>query len=64
MYTWKCCYVLTDSITPTVELNALAMKRGEPAVYNPIDTGPRQPMHPPQFYPPANMDFRGMYNQR
>lgn len=57
----------SDSITPTVELNALAMKRGEPAVYHPIDVGTRQPHpppHPPQFYPPANMDFRGMYNQR
>lgn len=50
----------SDSITPTVELNALAMKRGEPAVYHPIEMQPR----PPQFYPPPNMDFRGMYNQR
>ena len=47
-----------DSITPTVELNALAMKRGEPAVYKPIE------MPRPQYYPPPNFDFRGMYNQR
>ena len=46
------------SITPTVELNALAMKRGEPAIYRPIE-----PARPP-YYPPPNFDFRGMYNQR
>jgi double-stranded RNA-binding protein Staufen len=45
------------NITPTVELNALAMKRGEPAVYRPIEP-PRS-----QYYPP-NYDFRGMYHQR
>ncbi|XP_046581471.1 double-stranded RNA-binding protein Staufen homolog [Haliotis rubra] len=48
----------TNNITPTVELNALAMKRGEPAVYKPIE-----PRHP-QFYSPPNFDYRGMYNQR
>lgn len=47
-----------DSITPTVELNALVMKRGEPAIYRPIE------MPRPQYYPPPNLDFRGMYNQR
>ncbi|XP_067667307.1 double-stranded RNA-binding protein Staufen homolog isoform X3 [Haliotis asinina] len=41
-----------------MELNALAMKRGEPAVYKPIE-----PRHP-QFYSPPNFDYRGMYNQR
>nr|KAG5691353.1 hypothetical protein BaRGS_033402 [Batillaria attramentaria] len=46
------------SITPTVELNALAMKRGEPAVYKLIE--PRNQ----QMYQPPNIDFRGMYNQR
>jgi double-stranded RNA-binding protein Staufen len=46
------------SITPTVELNALAMKRGEPAVYRPIE--PSRPV----YYPPPNLDFRGMYHQR
>jgi double-stranded RNA-binding protein Staufen len=45
------------NITPTVELNALAMKRGEPAVYRSIE--PQRP-----YYPPPNYDFRGMYNQR
>ena len=45
------------SITPTVELNALAMKRGEPAVYRAIE--PNRP-----YLPPPNLDFRGMYNQR
>ncbi|XP_046335336.1 double-stranded RNA-binding protein Staufen homolog isoform X2 [Haliotis rufescens] len=48
----------SNNITPTVELNALAMKRGEPAVYKPIE-----PRHP-QFYSPPNFDYRGMYNQR
>lgn len=43
------------NVTPTVELNALAMKRGEPAIYKTIDTKPSQP---------ANLDFRGVYNQR
>lgn len=43
-------------ITPTVELNALAMKRGELAVYQTIDA-PRPPYIP-------NFNFRGMYNQR
>ncbi|KAH3712385.1 hypothetical protein DPMN_072085 [Dreissena polymorpha] len=46
-----------SSLTPTVELNAVAMKRGEPAIYRNIEN--RQNM----FYP-HNYDFRGMYNQR
>ncbi|XP_044279867.1 double-stranded RNA-binding protein Staufen homolog 2 isoform X3 [Varanus komodoensis] len=45
------------SITPTVELNGLAMKRGEPAIYRPLDQKPN-PNHR------ANYNFRGMYNQR
>ena len=49
--------VPASNITPTVELNALAMKRGEPAVYKLIE--PRN-----QNYAPTNIDFRGMYNQR
>lgn len=47
------------SITPTVELNALAMKRGEPAIYRNIENRNPQPM-----YYQHNYDFRGMYNQR
>lgn len=43
-------------ITPTVELNALAMKRGEPAVYQLIE--PQRPQYIP------NLNFRGMYHQR
>nr|XP_020455644.1 double-stranded RNA-binding protein Staufen homolog 2 [Monopterus albus] len=46
-----------DSITPTVELNGLAMKRGEPAVYRPLDPKPM-----PNYR--ANYNFRGMFNQR
>ncbi|XP_051537766.1 double-stranded RNA-binding protein Staufen homolog 2 isoform X4 [Myxocyprinus asiaticus] len=45
------------SITPTVELNGLAMKRGEPAVYRPLDPKPV-----PNYR--ANYNFRGMFNQR
>ncbi|KAM4685889.1 double-stranded RNA-binding protein Staufen homolog 2 isoform 1-T1 [Amazona ochrocephala] len=45
------------SITPTVELNGLAMKRGEPAIYRPLDPKPI-----PSYR--ANYNFRGMYNQR
>ncbi|XP_061294979.1 double-stranded RNA-binding protein Staufen homolog 2 isoform X2 [Bos javanicus] len=44
------------SITPTVELNGLAMKRGEPAIYRPLDPKPF-----PNYR--ANYNFRGMYNQ-
>ncbi|XP_027030131.1 double-stranded RNA-binding protein Staufen homolog 2 isoform X2 [Tachysurus fulvidraco] len=43
------------SITPTVELNGLAMKRGEPAIYRPLE--PRTPHR-------ANYNFRGIFNQR
>ncbi|KAJ8376607.1 hypothetical protein SKAU_G00071870 [Synaphobranchus kaupii] len=45
------------SITPTVELNGLAMKRGEPATYRPLDPKPV-----PNYR--ANYNFRGMFNQR
>ena len=48
----------TESVTATVELNAIAMKRGELAEYRPME------MPQPQFYPPPSLDFRGMYNQR
>lgn len=47
----------SGSITPTVELNGLAMKRGEPAIYRPLDPKPI-----PNYR--ANYNFRGMYNQR
>jgi double-stranded RNA-binding protein Staufen len=52
-----------SSVTPTVELNALAMKRGELAVYRPferkITTAPM-----PQYYTPP-FDYRsGYYGQR
>ncbi|XP_077480416.1 double-stranded RNA-binding protein Staufen homolog 2 isoform X2 [Stigmatopora argus] len=45
------------SITPTVELNGLAMKRGEPAIYRPLDPKPM-----PNYR--ACYNFRGMINQR
>ena len=44
-----------------MQLNALAMKRGEPAIYRPIEA----PGRPGGYYQtPPNYDFRGMYNQR
>ncbi|KAM6456683.1 double-stranded RNA-binding protein Staufen homolog 2 isoform 3-T3 [Liasis olivaceus] len=45
------------NITPTVKLNGLAMKRGEPAIYTPLDQKPA-----PNYR--ANYNFCGMYNQR
>ncbi|XP_041422448.1 double-stranded RNA-binding protein Staufen homolog 2-like isoform X2 [Xenopus laevis] len=48
---------LTGSITPTVELNGLAMRRGEPAIYRSMDPKPL-PNHR------ANYNYRGMYHQR
>ncbi|XP_041103449.1 double-stranded RNA-binding protein Staufen homolog 2-like isoform X2 [Polyodon spathula] len=45
------------SITPTVELNGLAMKRGEPAIYRSLDPKPL-----PNYR--VNYNFRGMFNQR
>ncbi|XP_070208413.1 double-stranded RNA-binding protein Staufen homolog isoform X2 [Littorina saxatilis] len=48
-----------EGMCDSVELNALAMKRGEPAVYKLIE-----PRNQQQNYQPANIDFRGMYNQR
>ncbi|XP_055490462.1 double-stranded RNA-binding protein Staufen homolog 2 isoform X5 [Leucoraja erinacea] len=45
------------SITPTVELNGLAMRRGEPAIYRPLEPKPL-----PNYR--ANYNFKGMYNQR
>lgn len=48
-----------NTITPTVELNALAMKRGEPAIYKPFEH--RLPFYPPN---PHAYDYRGYCNQR
>ncbi|XP_029633009.1 double-stranded RNA-binding protein Staufen homolog isoform X2 [Octopus sinensis] len=48
-----------NTITPTVELNALAMKRGEPAIYKTFEH--RHPFYSPT---PHNYDYRGYYNQR
>lgn len=56
--TWHIFFgFFAGSITPTVELNGLAMKRGEPAIYRPLDPKPV-----PNYR--ANYNFRGMYNQR
>lgn len=53
---------ITVNITPTVELNALAMKRGEPAVYTFLDTVRPQGQ---QIASGANaFNYRGMFNQR
>lgn len=50
----------TWPLTPTVELNVLAMKRGEPAIYHVIEM-PRQPN---TYFAASTYDYRGMYNQR
>lgn len=47
----------SGNITPTVELNALAMKRGEPTVYN-VTSTTNPVMHGMQSIPP-----NGQYNQ-
>ena len=49
----------SSKLTPTVELNALAMKRGEVAVYTFMET-PRPP-NPYNFNIPQNL--RNMYSQ-
>ena len=55
--------VKNTNVTPTVELNALAMKRGEPTVYTFTDTiRPQGQM--PASGTTASINFRGMYNQR
>lgn len=47
-------------ITPTVELNALAMKRGEQTLYKPMDAQRTLPY----YQCPPNYNYRGLYNQR
>ena len=54
--------VKNTNVTPTVELNALAMKRGEPAVYTFTDTV--RPQGASVASGTASMNFRGLYNQR
>jgi len=60
----SCVYLSTEvgvansSITPTVELNALAMKRGELAVYRPIEHKATAPAAP---YCIQTYNFRGGY---
>lgn len=49
----------TGNITPTVELNALAMKRGEPTVY--LNTHVNTSSNP--SIPPTNMQFGQQINQ-
>jgi double-stranded RNA-binding protein Staufen len=60
----------TGNITPTVELNALAMKRGEPTVYTFVNTTTNPSMVPPnnmqfgQQPPPSQFNARGNSYQR
>ena len=55
-------FISLANITPTVELNALAMKRGEPTVYTFLDSTRPQGQ---QIAPGANaFNYRGMFNQR
>ena len=54
--------IFAANITPTVELNALAMKRGEPTVYTFLDTVRPQGQ---QVASGSNaFNYKGMYNQR
>ncbi|GLH04028.1 Maternal effect protein staufen [Gryllus bimaculatus] len=52
-----------SNITPTVELNALAMKRGEPAVYTFVEPPHNGAPHNPYLPPNPTFNYRGMYNQ-
>ena len=59
---WTEVGVTNSSITPTVELNALAMKRGELAVYRPIES---KPLAPAPHYCIQTYSFRGgFFNHR
>lgn len=49
-------YSISANITPTVELNALAMKRGEPAIYKLLD-----PPHPQAYQPQPAYSYRRPY---
>lgn len=48
----------SGNITPTVELNALAMKRGEPTIYNVVS----QPSNVMHGIPPPNAMTNGQFN--
>lgn len=53
-----------SSVTPTVELNALAMKRGELAVYRPIERKPGPAVTASYYSQPFGVRGGGYYNQR
>ena len=53
------CVIFSANVTPTVELNALAMKRGEPAVYTFLDA-----VRPTQAGSANSFNYRGVFNQR
>lgn len=55
-------FCVTGHLPPTVELNALAMKRGEPTVYTFRQAPPATLQH--QFMPPNFNNFPRMYNPR
>ena len=51
------------TITPTVELNSLAMKLSVPALYYPLEPPHHHP--PPRYFPPPpHFDFRHLYAPR
>jgi len=61
----KSCLKEGWPLTPTVELNVLAMKKGEPAnyqVYEPRAT--HGPVLASYIHPTGMYDYRGMFNQR
>lgn len=57
----------SGNITPTVELNALAMKRGEPTTYSVVNMTPPNPTggniqyQPPPYGVRGNSSFRGKF---
>lgn len=57
-------YICSGNITPTVELNALAMKRGEPTVYSVEPPIFNNINGPPPFNPSTHPPQPNQYNQQ
>lgn len=59
--------IIAVNVTPTVELNALAMKLSQPTSYNFVEASASSNASTNTnraHVPPPNLNFRGMYNQR
>ncbi|KAG1670503.1 Double-stranded RNA-binding protein Staufen [Nymphon striatum] len=64
------CNVFQGAVTPTVELNALAMKRSEHTIYQVLEAPVTSSGYHPgtnharsNFHVPPNFNFRGIYHQ-